>query len=297
MNRKFISELSRYLDFPAEAEAALLKAFDAVTADKNASEVFETELKRYTSDETHNLYSGFKAIHAAAEDLPVETGSAELVFYILAAEHLKELYEKAGYSEEMYHDAMIDLRCKLFECKSVKGFWGSFVDYWYNGFYSLDRVALGRLQFERCTMPPCISHDGTICFKGNEKAINIHIPSRGPLDAKEVLDSFDLAAKFYADEFPGDEVLFHCHSWLLFPGHEVMLPKSSRIRQFSEMFTHVYTDIDKTKHDMWRIFGSADISKPEELPRDSGLRRAYADWLAEGKPVGSAMGIRYVKKP
>lgn len=297
MNREFITEFCRELDFPAEAEKALLKAADAVLANQNASDVLHSELARYQNDETRDLGRGFKAVQAAAEPLPVETGTVELLYYILAAEHLKELYAKAGYSDEMYLDAMADLRCKLFECYNVKGFWGSFVNNWYDWFFSLDRFALGRLQYERCTMPPCISPDGKICFKGNEKAINIHIPSRGPLDPEDVLDSFNKAAAFYADEFPGDYVLLRCRSWLLFPGHEVMLPESSRIRQFSEMFTHLYTDIDKTKHDMWHIFGSADIDDPATLPRDSGLRRAYADWLADGKPVGSAMGIRYVKKP
>ncbi len=297
MNRNFVREFSRELDFPAEAEAALLAAADAVQADTQANAVMERELHRYFSDETHNLYDSFFAVQAAAKPLPVETGTVELLFYILCAEHLRTLYAQAGYTPQMYRDAMIDLRCKLFECHQVKGFWGSFVDYWYNGFYSLERVALGRLQFERCTMPPCISPDGRICFAGGEKAINIHIPSRGPLDADAVQDAFRQAAAFYAAEFPGDTVLLRCHSWLLFPGHQVMLPPESRIRQFADMFTHIFTDIDGTKHDMWRIFGDVDLTKPENLPRNSGLQRAYADWLLAGRPVGSGMGIRYEKKP
>lgn len=157
MNRNFVREFSRELDFPAEAEAALLAAADAVQADTQANAVMERELHRYFSDETHNLYDSFFAVQAAAKPLPVETGTVELLFYILCAEHLRTLYAQAGYTPQMYRDAMIDLRCKLFECHQVKGFWGSFVDYWYNGFYSLSGWHSGRLQFERCTRPPAFA--------------------------------------------------------------------------------------------------------------------------------------------
>ena len=71
MNREFITEFCRELDFPAEAEKALLKAADAVLANQNASDVLHSELARYQNDETRDLGRGFKAVQAAAEPLPV----------------------------------------------------------------------------------------------------------------------------------------------------------------------------------------------------------------------------------
>ena len=52
MNREFITEFCRELDFPAEAEKALLKAADAVLANQNASDVLHAikMMKRATSD-------------------------------------------------------------------------------------------------------------------------------------------------------------------------------------------------------------------------------------------------------
>ena len=151
---------------------------------------------------------------------------------------------------------------------------------------------LGRLQFELRPMSACISPDGQYAFRGGELSVNVHIPSSGPLETAAVLDAYRQAAAFFADRFPGDAVLLRCHSWLLFPGHRVMLPPTSHIRRFSDTFQYIQTDISPEGSDLWRIFGAADTADPAKLPRETGLQRAYADWLQAGKPVGAGLGIR-----
>ena len=44
---------------------------------------------------------------------------------------------------------------------------------------------------------------------------------------------------------------------------------------------------------MWRIFGKDAGLPAEQLPRDTGLRRAYADWIQKGGNVGGGYGILF----
>lgn len=292
----FVRDFCREFAYPPEAEAALCAALEAVYAAPDARAVWEWELSRYERDETHNLYEGFYALRPVLKTVAAPQETTELLFFILCAAHLRQLYAERGYTGEMYRNAMTDLRCKLLECHRLWGVWGSCVDHWFCGFYSLERVALGRLQFELRPMPACISPDGQYAFRGGELSVNVHIPSSGPLETAAVLDAYRQAAAFFADRFPGDAVLLRCHSWLLFPGHRVMLPPTSHIRRFSDTFQYIQTDISPEGSDLWRIFGAADTADPAKLPRETGLQRAYADWLQAGKPVGAGLGIRWEPK-
>ncbi len=293
----FVRTFCREFTFPPEAEEALCAALGAVYADENTRAVWQRELTRYEQDETHDLYDGFYALRPVLAALPVPQETTELLFFILCAAHLRQLYARCGYTETMYRDAMNDLKCKLLECHRLRGVWGSCVEHWFCSFFSLERVALGRLQFELRPMPACISPDGRYAFRGGERSVNVHIPSSGPLEPAAVLDSYRQAAAFFADRFAGEAVLLRCHSWLLFPGHRIMLPPGSRIRQFADTFLYMQTDLSADGHDLWRIFGTANTADPAKLPRETGLQRAYADWLQAGKPVGAGLGIRWEPKP
>jgi hypothetical protein len=48
---------------------------------------------------------------------------------------------------------------------------------------------------------------------------------------------------------------------------------------------------DPDFNDKWRIFATDEKLKPEQLPADTGLRRAYVNRLKEGKPVGTGFGV------
>ena len=44
-------------------------------------------------------------------------------------------------------------------------------------------------------------------------------------------------------------------------------------------------------HDAWRIFGYESDLPFDQLPRDTTLRKAYADWLSAGNKGGSGFGL------
>lgn len=291
----YLQDYFKEYAYPQEGAAALLALTDRISRGSKLWTTLTDGVHAYESgtlqtfEELTSLLARIKA-DSAAEEIPSE--SAELLFFLLCMKHLKVLYEHLGLPQRYYDGVAADLLAKLKECYAVKGIWGSFVAPWFGGFFALTRFAIGRLQYEIIQMPACISADGKHCFSG-EPAINMHIPSGRPLIREEVHASMAEAAQFFAHHFPGKQVLFHCNSWLLFPGHYQMLPESSGIRQFMEEFTIIRTDTHEDKHDLWRLFETLEVENLSLLPQDTSLRRNYIQWMQNGKPVGSAIGIRY----
>ena len=81
-----------------------------------------------------------------------------------------------------------------------------------------------------------------------------------------------------------------CSSWLLYPGHEEMIP-TSNIVDFMHDFK-VFEVIEPEKsNDLWRIFADAYVLPYDLLPRNNSLRRAYAERLCSGKKIGRGVGF------
>ena len=59
------------------------------------------------------------------------------------------------------------------------------------------------------------------------------------------------------------------------------------IGDFEIVSSHAYDHY----HDLWRLFDCNYNGNPADLPRDSSLRRAYADRVARGEPTGSGRGF------
>ena len=293
----YLHQHCREYEYPIEAEKVLVNSARIVAENEQMKRAFEEHLAKYK--QTHNradIEASLINIRSLGEEFSVATETLEMLFFILCSEHLKQLYQEERYPESYFRGVMLDLRYKLEECHNMKGIWGSMRSIWFVDFFALLRFAIGRLQYEVIAMPECMSADGWYCFSG-EKAVNVHIPSAGPLKREEVQESFRQAANFYADSFQGDSVLFTCQSWLLFPMHFQMLPENSGIRQFMDEFTIIDVIIDKSKRlHLWRVFGTSDVGNVKSLPRNTSLQRIYAEWLEAGKPVGDGLGIKYVKK-
>ena len=62
------------------------------------------------------------------------------------------------------------------------------------------------------------------------------------------------------------------------------------------LFQNIRRDVidalaDQHFGDCWRVFGRYADLPPAQLPRDTALRKAYAEWLTAGNPSGSGMGF------
>jgi hypothetical protein len=154
----------------------------------------------------------------------------------------------------------------------------------------LTRFALGRLQFETTE----ISEDFVVAGKkipAGSVAINVHIPRSGkPLDHDDVLASYALASKMFSSLFPEGEVLFTCKSWLLDPWNYSVLSPNSNLYAFMKDFKIVKSGFYEGYGEMWRLF-DCDCTSGAHLPRNSSLRRAYADRIEKGEAVGWGLGL------
>ncbi len=279
--------------FPEEAVAALLNAYQTLEGQPAACSLFVDTLEQY-----YNVSSGKgpqvgRQLAKVAEITGLHSYTVDLLYYICLAEQLQEKYMQHGLSESLFFNTMEDLKYKLMECHQVYGVWGTFVSPWYAGFYDMARFQLGRLQFE------LIPFDGTYSGPGGDlqptdTVINMHIPSCGPLTQESCLESYQMAAEFFADAFCNRPFAFFCYSWLLYPPHKVFLPPHSNILKFMEPFD-IFDYRDGSTEDLWRIFGRMDCSDLSALPTDTSLQRAYIGWLSAGNTAGSGRGVFFYR--
>ncbi len=272
-----------------EADAkTLLSAYDRISSSACASRVFADLLAEYDQD----CRCDYARMIADCDRLSEETGlheyTLELLLFLCLSKRLEARYAECGIDREIFYHSMLDLRYKLAECKAVKGIVGSFVAYWFPGFFDLTRFAFGRLQFETVPLKYDYEKDGKSLKKGS-LALNVHIPRSGlPLDETACREAYGAAAQFFADRLEG-EILFVCDSWLLYPENKNMLPEASNIRRFMERYDLIAWGHYKDNVDLWRLFDT-DEQNPDRLPTDTTFRRNYVSHLKQGGRTGWGYG-------
>ena len=151
--QEYLQRIMTYLDFPAEAVAALLADYRRLTDCPQGAEALGTWVEAYGRDIHMDYAAALKAVEEAAETAGVHRYAAGMLLYLCLTRHLGELYRERGLDEKIYRDSCSDLLWKLRECHGMYGVWGTFVAWWEPGFYALTRYALGRLQFELGDFP------------------------------------------------------------------------------------------------------------------------------------------------
>lgn len=281
------------IGFDDEAIKALSSDLERMLAEPESKAIIEKQVALYETDVNRNYGEILSETDKAAEFAGVHKYSAELLIFILFSKHLRELYKQSGISDKIWFDSMCDLKWKLWECKAVKGSWGSFVATWFPGFFNLTRFALGRLQFEIVEFDGEYEKDGRKLKKG-DKVINVHIPrTLTPLDKKSRDDAYSQAAEFFRNMTDGAPIAFVCSSWLLYPEAEKILPAHSNIRGFMADYDIIRSKVDEEGdyHNMWRLFDMDFTGDFKDYPEDSSLRRAYKKFLLDGNRTGSGYGV------
>ena len=281
------------IGFDDEAIEALSSDLERMLAEPESKAIIEKQVALYETDVNRNYGEFLSETDKAAEIAGVHKYSAELLIFILFSKRLRELYKQNGISDKIWFDSMCDLKWKLWECKAVKGSWGSFVAGWFPGFFNLTRFALGRLQFEIVEFDGEYEKDGKKLKKG-DKVINVHIPrTLTPLDKESRDDAYAQAAEFFSGMTDGAPIAFVCSSWLLYPEAEKILPAHSNIRGFMADYDIIRSKVDEEGdyHNMWRLFDMDFTGDFNDYPEDSSLRRAYKKFLLDGNRTGSGYGV------
>lgn len=266
---------------PEAAADALLAAKKTLPA--YISAVIEEGVAAYQKD-TFFDYEAYRGKLAVGEQAELW----QLLFAFRLAEHLHTLYIQAGRSQQLFDGVLQDFCAKTRECFDYTGKWGCHVAKWFRGWFRLERIALSRLQFELRPFGYCYRG-----LKPEDQAINVHIPSTGPLDAAMCEADYAAAAEFFGSSFTGS-VVFMCHSWLLNPHHPEFLPPTSRLLKFQEKYD--IFEFQQSTEFLWRLFGTAYNGDPHSLTERNSLERAYKNRLLSGGAVGEGRGVFFYSK-
>jgi len=226
-----------------------------------------------------------------AQEAIGEDYGAYMAFLVGCLPELRRCYAAAGLPEELFWHTMMDLKYKLMECHTVKGLWGNFAFWWYDRFYKMTRFTLGRLQFETVTYEWPAYTCGGITVQPGDPVVNIHIPSAGPLTEELRREAYQKAYEFFPACRKKDALPLVCHSWLLDPEYRTFLPASSNLIGFQKDFEIIACEKQEEFKDAWRVFGADGGKRPQELPRDTSMRRGFADFLSAGGRTGIGSGI------
>ena len=226
---------------------------------------------------------------------------------LLKKDYEQKLLEDERISMKIFYDSMKDITYKMHECQNVYDVQGIFVGFWYDGFFDMTRFALGRLQFEM--MPLWLSEPVVVngCkLENGMRAVNMHIPSCGPLMPKEADESLAFAASFFKENFRDHlverPVVFVMASWLLDEDLMELLPEGN-IKNFVTKFQVLNTNKSNYFDDGWRVFGRKWCFDEEKwrdevgnLPRNTRLQRAIVDYLQRGGSIGYGYGVRIAEE-
>ena len=142
---------------------------------------------------------------------------------------------------------------------------------------------------------PCdIEVDGKSVKEG-ETCISVHIPRFDSFEEEACEASYARAREFFKKFYNMDNIIFICHSWMLYPWLCEVLRETSTIARFQKKFKII--QVDESDAGIGWIFGSGaglgkKVESIEEYPEDNSLRRAAKQRLREGKKLGAGLGAR-----
>ncbi len=288
-----VSFIMQKIEFPDNAQTVFLDALSKFIQNDNAFRALESAMTQYAISEDCDYDKMTENVTMAGEEIGIHKYTSKMLMFLCLADTLKKRYDERQISEDIYYNTLRDLTYKLEECRLVEGVVGSFVAGWFIGFFKLKRFGLGRLQFEiRLTKKEHTFANTTLPI--GTKTINTHIPRTGTrLGHDQVLDAYAMAAEFFADDFDGAPVIFTCRSWMLDPWNTDVLAPGSNMYAFFNDYVVSEKEEGNIDGEMWRLFDCKYTGDPSTLPRDSSLRRAYADRLARGEKIYLGRGFFY----
>ena len=285
--KNYIAQFLKSYAYPVEAEEVILSVYDKLKGNEDFNKLVET----FYADEAVGFETIKDSLEKISNIISVDFYTVQLVFFICLTTYLENMYKKAGVDEKIYFDTVEDLKYKLAECYDVEKVWGVIATGWFVNLFRMRTYALGRLEFNMGVHTGDDLVVGGRSVKDGDKVINIHIPSSGkPFDTASRLDSYEKAYYFFKDRFGDNEPVFRCETWLIYPPNKELLGEKSNIVSFMDDFNIVSSYEYPDTENLWRIFGADAELPPEQLPRNTSMQRAFADWFMKGNRLGAGIG-------
>lgn len=270
-------QILEYIGMPEECSRLALECLER----HMDNEVFIDLKKRFYAD----MYVQHR-LDAFAESVGEPYRMVRLAFCLFCKDEMYEIYKNMGLADKVYLDSLIDLRVWALTCMRNYGEWGMEEFKWLEHALRGKVIRLGRLQFEqnKYEYGPDYNKHG-VSLKHGDPAIGVHIPEDGPFTVEQTVDSLKQAYAYFGNP------AFICESWLLYPPQYDFLKPESNIIKFMDHFDIVHVHEDRFRQDMWRVFGMREKYDPKELPRDTSLRRGYAEHLEKTNVNGWGYGV------
>ena len=208
---------------------------------------------------------------------PDPNGFQMLCCMLRCALKVKQTFAERGLSEEIYYASM--------GCFSrfVREHYESFGCYGFDrAFWTVRQVSgmlfrIGELEYE------------LIQWEG-KPAISLHIPTDVRLQLPLLRESYLQARELLSRGFPEfADAPMVCHSWLLSPALEKLLPPESNILAFQRAFRITRVEDNSEDVVLW-VFKNPNL-KPEEYPENTSLQRRLKAYLLAGNVFCDAGGI------
>ena len=289
--KAYLSDFLREFHYADEAKKVLEAAFEAVFADPDSVLLFEQIRDRYEKEPDEKFFYLTENTKKIAERCAVNLFTAYLLVLILLSESSKKVYAERDVSCEMWRRNMFDLKYRCDNLFLVKGVYGTDCPDWYHRFFAATRFTFGKLQFETGCLGKAYEKDG-LKLDPDACVIYIHIPRTGERLLPEDVDASTLTASgFFKQRYGITNVVFACHSWILYPENKNILSERSNLYSFIARFDVIDVEEDTAHKELWRLFDKDYNGNPDDLPQDTSLRRAYVQRLKENKPLGVALGV------
>ena len=159
--------------------------------------------------------------------------------------------------------------------------------------YSIDGrlFALGALNFELRLDSEFTGEVDGVALNLGDTHISVHIPRNEKLSDEACEAAYSLAREFFKKHFGMEKIIFLCHSWLLHPWLDEVLPKESGIIKFSEKYKKIEVLDNLIEVKFW-LFPDDEDTPIDALPVKTSLHRAFVEKVSRGESVGVACGIR-----
>lgn len=184
-------------------------------------------------------------------------------------------YQRIGIEDTVFIQTMKFCTRFINEHKKVYGDFAFRWAWWFPRQLALQEFRIGELEFE--------------FVDAEDRQISIHIPSDANLNPQSVKQSFAEYRAFLHRFYPDwESVAWNCESWLLSPALKQLLPKTSNIILFQELFEVESVDYDSMAVLDWVYPGEK--CEFADLSEQTSLQKKMKKFLLDGKKVGWAKG-------
>jgi len=275
-------ELIRKIGFPDEAYEAVCDMTERAQAAGTDASLDALKPDFFAGEDVE------EKIKEEAEKAGMKREELNLLFILCCADETERRMYAQGFDGDVFLASMRDLWIWTRFCKENHGFWGLREFKWLANTARAELWRLGRLQFEKIPYEyEDFSYKG-YSVKAGDVVLNMHIPADGPITEEVRLDSYRRAYSHFGIN------VFVLDSYLLYPEHEKMLDPKSNIISLMHEYHLVRHGETESFHNLRYIFGETPTgTDPRTLPRDTTLRRKYAEHIEKTGVIGWGTGVMF----